>query len=180
MVVAIGMPVDSARRNSSSCKPKRWISTSARITGRLAAESSAIDSSSASRRASGSLGGRPSGGRCGLTCRARTWSRGSSRYTGRLYRTAASSTRSISCSAVSGLSSTAEATVIFSKTSNCVSNPLTLWCSKGLCARSDRPGEPPSTITGDFSAYAPAMLLQVLSPPTQYVTQMQPSPWIRA
>ena len=84
-----------------------------------------------------------------------------------MYRTAAASTRSISAKAVSGLSSTAEATVIFSKTSNWVEKSLTLWCSSGFRSRSDIPGEPLRTTTGDFSAYAPATLLQVLSPPTQ-------------
>ncbi len=80
---------------------------------------------------------------------------------------AASSTRSISLNAVSGSSSTVEATVIFSKTSNCVSNPLTLWCSNGFRSRSETPGEPLRTITGDFSAKAPAMLLHRLRPPAQ-------------
>jgi hypothetical protein len=84
-----------------------------------------------------------------------------------LYLTAASSTRSISLKAVRGSSSTAAATVIFSNTSNWVSNPLTLWCRSGLRARSESPGEPLRTITGDFSAYAPAMLLHRLNPPTQ-------------
>ncbi len=57
--------------------------------------------------------------------------------------------------------------MIFSKTSNCVEKSRTLWCSSGLCARSESPGEPLRTITGDFSAYAPATLLQRLNPPTQ-------------
>ena len=42
--------------------------------------------------------------------------------------------------------------VICWKTSNWVSKPLTLWCKSGLRARSDIPGEPESTMTGDFSA----------------------------
>ena len=43
-----------------------------------------------------------------------------------------------------------------------------------------RPGAPLMTTTGDFSANAPAMELQRLSPPTQYVTQTAPIPLIRA
>ena len=66
------------------------------------------------------------------------------------------------------------------KTSNWVSNVLTLWCRSGFRARSPTPGEPLRTMTGDFSANAPATLLAHDSPPTQYVTQTQPRPRTRA
>ena len=42
------------------------------------------------------------------------------------------------------------------------------------------PGAPLMTITGDFSAYAPAIELHRLKPPTQYVTQTAPKPCTRA
>jgi hypothetical protein len=68
--------------------------------------------------------------------------------------------------AVSGSDTTAASTVIFWKTSNCVSKVLILWWSRGLRSRSRIPGEPERTTTGDFSAYAPAIELAQLRPPT--------------
>ena len=63
---------------------------------------------------------------------------------------AASSTRSISLKAVSGRSSTAEATVIFWKTSNCVSKSLDLVVQAAGCAPAptspaSRPARSPAT-----------------------------------
>ena len=82
--------------------------------------------------------------------------------------------------AVEASSMATAATVTFSNISRWVLKSRTLWCSSGDFARSFSPGAPLMTMTGDFSAYAPATLFSAFRPPTQYVMHNTPRPFTRA
>ena len=78
IVLTMGMPAPSARASSLSCRPKRWISTSAMITGQRAAAIRPAASATASASASGSLAAGRTGVVYGPSGTTWTMSRGSS------------------------------------------------------------------------------------------------------
>ena len=153
IVVAIGIPVDSARASSSSWRPKRWISTSARIIGRLRRREHRrrLVERLAERVGVARRQARPAAG-AGSTCRASHLVAGDLEVDrplvphGRLEHPV-------------DLAEGGQRVVEHGRGDRDLLEdlelrlePLDLVVQSGFRARSESPGEPLSTITGDFSA----------------------------